>query len=309
MINTTQDHISIKNIEQDLAIMKNGDVALVLQTSAVNFGLLSENEQIAIISAFAGLLNSLSFSIQIVIRSKRLNISNYLELLDEARSKQPNPLLSQMMLRYRSFIEQTIRENEILDKKFFVVIALGSLEVGFSSSREDRLNKAQTMLKPRRDHIIRQLATIGLQAKQLTSFDLLRLYYDIYNPEDDSLDTQATPQVSATPPVAQATPPAPVQPTPQPVTPPPTPTPTPIAPQTSPQSNEEIPPFGPIEAVKPIPQPTIVFNQPLPPVDQAIADTKGATPPQPLKLTDDNPNPSDQTFVVEELQDEYHGYS
>ncbi len=72
---STQTHLPIKNIKQDLVILQDGSVALILQTSAVNFGLLSENEQLSIILAFAGFLNSLSFMIQIVVRSKRLDIS------------------------------------------------------------------------------------------------------------------------------------------------------------------------------------------------------------------------------------------
>ncbi len=65
---TTQDHLPIQDITNDLVILKDGSVAMVIKTSAVNFDLLSEREQLAIIDAFAGLLNSLSFAIQIIIR-------------------------------------------------------------------------------------------------------------------------------------------------------------------------------------------------------------------------------------------------
>src|SRR3989339_1735962 len=96
-MNTTQQHLSIADIKDDILILKNGGGSLVLQVSAVNFGLLSDREQIAIISAFAQMLNSLSFSIQIVIYSERLNISSYLTLLEKAQLAQTNPLLSRMI--------------------------------------------------------------------------------------------------------------------------------------------------------------------------------------------------------------------
>lgn len=178
---TTQQHLLISDIKDDILLLKTGGGALVLQVSAVNFGLLSDREQIAIITSFAQMLNSLSFSIQIVIYSERLNISSYLKLLDKAQQAQVNPLLSKMIGSYRQFIQTTIKENDVLDKKFFVIIPLFALELGLTASKESLERKIATVLLPRRDQIIRQLNRVGLKATQLTSQKLIELFYDIYN--------------------------------------------------------------------------------------------------------------------------------
>lgn len=180
-MNTTQQHLLISDIKDDILLLKNGGGALVLQVSAVNFGLLSDREQIAIIASFAQMLNSLSFSIQIVIFSERLNISSYLNLLDQARSSQRNPLLSKMIGTYRQFIQNTIKENDVLDKKFFVIVPLFALELGLTASKISLEQKIKTVLLPRRDQIIRQLSRVGLKATQLTHQNLIELFYDIYN--------------------------------------------------------------------------------------------------------------------------------
>lgn len=180
-MSTTQQHLLIKDIKDDIVLLKNGGGALVLQVSAVNFGLLSEREQYAIIFAFAQMLNSLSFSIQIVIFSERLNISSYLKLLDKAHQAQSNSLLSKMIVSYRQFIQTTIKENDVLDKKFFVIIPLFALELGLTASKEHLQQKVSTVLLPRRDQIIRQLNRVGLKAIQLSSEKLIELFYDIYN--------------------------------------------------------------------------------------------------------------------------------
>jgi hypothetical protein len=180
-MSTTQQHLQISDVKNDMLLLKNGGGALVLQVSAVNFGLLSEREQIAIMSAFAQMLNSLSFSIQIVIFSERLNISSYLKLLDQAQAAQRNPLLSRMIGSYRQFIQLTIKENDVLDKKFFVVIPLFALELGLTASLESLEKKVQTVLLPRRDQIIRQLNRVGLKATQLNNQKLIELFYDMYN--------------------------------------------------------------------------------------------------------------------------------
>lgn len=180
-MSTTQEHIPIKDISDDLVFLKSGGGALMLQVSAVNFGLLSEREQFGIIASFAQMLNSLSFSIQIVIRSKRLNISSYLSLLDKAQKTQLNPLLSQMIVSYRQFIQTLIKENEVLDKKFYVIIPLFKLELGLVTSKEGLAEKIKTVLLPRRDQVIKQLSRSGLKATQVTSGKLLELFFDIYN--------------------------------------------------------------------------------------------------------------------------------
>lgn len=180
-MSTTQQHLVISDIKDDILILKNGGGALVLQVSAVNFGLLSDREQIGIISAFAQMLNSLSYTIQIVIRSERLNISSYLNLLEKAEKAQTNPLLSAMITTYREFIQTTIKENEVLDKKFYVVIPLFALELGLTASKQALQQKIKTVLLPRRDQIIRQLARVGLKTIQLSNKELIELFYDIYN--------------------------------------------------------------------------------------------------------------------------------
>lgn len=180
-MSTTQQHLSVIDIQDDILLLKDGGGALVLQVSAVNFGLLSDREQIAIIGSFAQMLNSLSFSIQIVIHSERLNITSYLQILDKAQKAQTNPLLSKMITEYKQFIQSTIKENEVLDKKFYVIIPLFSLELGISASKENLKQKIKTILLPRRDQIIRQLARVGLRADQLTKQELIEVFYNIYN--------------------------------------------------------------------------------------------------------------------------------
>lgn len=180
-MSTTQEHLAISDITDDILLLKDGGGALVLQVSAVNFGLLSDREQMAIIVSFAQMLNSLSFSIQIIIHSERLNIASYLTLLDKAQASQTNPLLSMMMTQYKQFIQSTIKENEVLDKKFYLVVPLFSLELGLTASKESLQQKIKTVLLPRRDHLIRQLTRVGLKANQLTKKQLIELFYDIYN--------------------------------------------------------------------------------------------------------------------------------
>ena len=182
---SSQSFIPIENVNQDLIFLKDGGVAILLSVSAVNFALLFETEQISIIDSFAGLINSLSFPIQIVIYSRVLDVSSYLHTIDSALAKQNNPLLKKMTLGYRSFVEKSIKDNNVLDKRFYICIKITALEIGLlPSNLEERIRKATTLLSPRKDHLIKQLNRLGLKTKQLTTEEIIKLFYELYNPQE-----------------------------------------------------------------------------------------------------------------------------
>ncbi len=192
---TTQEHISIEDIKDEIVLLKDGGASIVIQTSAVNFGLLSEDEQIAIIDSFAQMLNSLSFAIQINIISRRLDISSYIKLLDKSLSLQTNPLLAQLMINYRTFVQSLIKDNEVLDKSFYIGISVSNLEMGIGlKTIEDRIRKIKTILGPRRDQVLRQLGRIGLKSSILNREQLIKLFFELYNPIIGTENKHVTPQ-------------------------------------------------------------------------------------------------------------------
>jgi len=191
---STQKFIEIADINNDIIMFVDGSCAMIITTTAVNFGLLSENEQEAIIYAYAGLLNSLSFPIQILIRTQHKDIGSYLELLKEQEAKQTNLKLKQSISSYREFVATTVKEKDVLDKKFYFVIPFSNLELGASTQvlfggkrgvlpypKDYIYERALTVLTPKKDHIIRLLSRLGLRSSQLTSEQLTRLFFTIYN--------------------------------------------------------------------------------------------------------------------------------
>lgn len=125
---TTQDFIDILDIKNDLVVLKNGKVSAVMQLNSINFELLSTREQDAVISAFAGILNSLNFPLQVVIRFRAMNIEKYINKLQKIETKITDPLLKSQALAYRNFVTNTIEVNKVLDKKFYLVVPSGYRE-------------------------------------------------------------------------------------------------------------------------------------------------------------------------------------
>lgn len=202
VIASTQDHLQIKEIIDDFIVCKNGSVSLVLQTNAVNFDLLSEYEQDNKILAFSGLLNSLNFYIQILIRTKRINISKYVDYLNAQLNTNLSKGTKIQLEIYTKFIKNLITQNDVLDKKFYIIIPY--IPIGLETSNsggalgkklmktqeeeqftlEKNLEQGRISLLPKRDQIIKLAGRMGLQAHQLTTSELTQLFFDIYNPQE-----------------------------------------------------------------------------------------------------------------------------
>jgi hypothetical protein len=204
---STQKFIEINNIVDDMVILNGGTACLVIEVSATNFTLLSPEEQDAKIYAYASLLNSLSFPIQIVIRSKKLDITNYLKLLDAEREKTQNAALAKQIGLYRDFVKELVKVNTVLDKKFYVIIPYSSLEKGASGVKEalgSNTNQdnfvigAKASLHSKAESIHTQLRRLNLKARTLDEEQLTKLFYNIFNDNaiDHSIAGQAATPIS-----------------------------------------------------------------------------------------------------------------
>jgi hypothetical protein len=202
-VSSTQEHLEIRDIVDDLVITQSGSVALIIQTSAINFDLLAEYEQDSKVFAFAGLLNSLNFHIQILIRTRRIDISNYVDYLVNQENASMTEGLKKQLHIYTKFIQNLIVQNDVLDKNFFIIIPFNpageipgsgifkskknrdEIEQNLALKQEQLLEKAKIFLYPKRDHILKLIGRMGLLGHQLVNKELITELYTIYNPEEE----------------------------------------------------------------------------------------------------------------------------
>jgi hypothetical protein len=196
---STQDFIPIADILDGIVIYKNGGAAQIMESTSLNFDLLSQKEQQAVIASYAGLLNSFNFPVQIVVRSQKKDISIYMTFLTEAKKKIKNPKLAGLMEGYKKFISESIQKKNVLSKKFYIVILFTPYELGIAKSvvsallpakkgplpypKSYVLRKAKIALFPKREHLIRQAGRLNIKLNPLSNEELMKLFYTIYNPE------------------------------------------------------------------------------------------------------------------------------
>ncbi len=194
---SAQKYLDIAEIKDSVVLMKNGSMKAVLMVSSINFALKSIEEQDAIIYQYQNFLNSLDFSVQIVINSRQLNLDNYLQVLKDQEKKQVNELLRMQTASYIEYIQGLVKMANIVSKTFYVVVPfsvseskggmLSALSGGGSSLRlvSDRatFEKYKDQLFQRVDHVIENLSGTGLRMTMLNTQELIELYYNLYNPE------------------------------------------------------------------------------------------------------------------------------
>ncbi len=196
---STQQFLDIAEIKDDCVILRDGTMRAVLLASSINFALKSEDEQNAVIEAYVRFLNNLSFSLQIVIQSRELNISSYLEYLNQKEKEQTNRLLKAQTGDYIGYIKELTSIGKIMNKRFYVVIPYSPLSdkhKGFFSLLGESLKPATSiklkeksflqykdLLERRVESVMNGLGAMGVKSTRLDTQGLIELYYNTYNPE------------------------------------------------------------------------------------------------------------------------------
>ncbi len=198
-INSTQEHLKIAEIRDGVLILTNSELRQVLLVSSVNFALKSEDEQNAIVFQFQNFLNSLSFPIQIVMQSRRLDLAPYLGKLQERLDNEQNELIRVQIADYMEFIKRLLSVANIMDKNFFIVVPFSppvSKKGGFfaelfgSSKRQnvripaDLFAQYKQQIGQRANVIVGGLSSMGLRSAVLSTQQLVELFYATYNPEE-----------------------------------------------------------------------------------------------------------------------------
>jgi hypothetical protein len=205
---STQHHLDIAEIRDDVVILNDGTLRSVLLVSSINFSLKSEDEQNAIIGAYISFLNSLEFPLQIVIQSRPLDIDSYLAKLKTIEKEQTNELLRIQTADYRQYVTELVQLGEIMTKRFYVTIPYDPASdkqrswfrrfMGVFSAAsqvrlsQDQFQKRRHALTQRVEHVLTGLNSMSLRAVTLDTQGLIELYYNTYNPQEHNRERMVT---------------------------------------------------------------------------------------------------------------------
>lgn len=196
----TQNYIDIAEVHDDLVIMKDNTLVAILLVASVNFDLKSGEEQNAIIQGYISFINSLSFPVQIVVQSRKLNIEGYLAKLKIKEKEQTNELLKIQIREHGQYIKQLVELGDIMSKKFYVVVPYNPQEgmkkqglvtkffnsfqaVQIVNMRKEKFLKYRQEIDRRVETVQSGLQGMMINSQQLDTQSLIELFYNTYNPD------------------------------------------------------------------------------------------------------------------------------
>ncbi|MCL5795788.1 MAG: hypothetical protein M1338_05550 [Patescibacteria group bacterium] len=197
--NPTQKYLEVAEIRDGVVILGDGRMRMILLAASVNFALKSEQEQNALVGQYQNFLNSLNFPIQIVMQSRKLDLTNYLKKLTERSEVEKNELIRIQTVDYVEFIKRLISIANIMDKKFYVIIPFdppnlqkrglfdkifhpgSTLTVKIS---EEEFKSYHEELIERVNVVMNGIAGMEVRSAPLNTQQIIELYYSVYNPEE-----------------------------------------------------------------------------------------------------------------------------
>lgn len=172
---SNRNQIGIKSVRDGILILPGNQYRAVLEVSSLNFELRSEEEQDAIIDTYESFLNSVGSSLQILIRTREIDMDKYLEELGERLDGEAEPIYRAQLQNYDEFIRSLITANKILTRHFYIVVP-------YSASSKTEFDVVQEQLSLKLDIVSKGMMRIGMHTKTLSSLEVLDLFYSFYSP-------------------------------------------------------------------------------------------------------------------------------
>lgn len=200
----SQEFVPISDIRDGVVTLKDGSLRAILMASSLNFSLKSDDERAAILYQFQDFLNSLDFSVQISIQSRKLDIRPYVALLEETEKNQVNDLMKIQVQEYIGFIKNFTESHNIMTKHFFIIVPYSPATLQGKStvngitgifgkkksvddqkiSEKEKFEEHRTQLEQRLAVVEQGLVRSGIRVAQLGTEEVVELFYKIFNPGD-----------------------------------------------------------------------------------------------------------------------------
>ena len=172
---SARQQIAIKGVRDGILILPNNEYRAILQVSSLNFELRSEEEQDAIIDIYESFLNSVGSSLQILVRTREIDMDKYLADLGERLDDEKEEIYRTQLQNYDEFIRSLITTNKILTRHFYIIVP-------YKPTGKADFDLIREQLNLKLDIVAKGMTRLGMHSDQLTSLEALDLFYSFYSP-------------------------------------------------------------------------------------------------------------------------------
>jgi len=172
---SARQQIAIKGVRDGILILPHNEYRAILQVSSLNFELRSEEEQDAIIDTYESFLNSVGSNLQILVRTREIDMDKYLADLSERLDDEKEDIYRAQLQNYDEFIRSLITTNKILTRHFYIIVP-------YKPTGKADFDLIREQLNLKLDIVAKGMTRLGMHSDQLTSLEALDLFYSFYSP-------------------------------------------------------------------------------------------------------------------------------
>ena len=169
--------INIKGVENNILLLPNHEYRVIIETSSINFKLMSKKEQDSIIDSYETFLNSLSFPIQITQRVRAMDLDDYLASFERKLDKEPEEIYQKQIRSYIAYVRSLVNTNKIPSRQFYITVP-------YHAKPKENMNIVRDQLANRLMVVENGLSNIGIESRLLDTLEILDLFYSSYNATD-----------------------------------------------------------------------------------------------------------------------------
>lgn len=181
-------HVVVREIEGDVAVLRDGSLRGVLEVSGVDFALLGEGEREALVAAYAALLNGLSYPVQLLARVLPVDTEAYLSALQARLPEGAGQKLGALARDHAAFLRRLAHNRTLLERRYYVIVPAGTegvpagrlLRGGRRATDEPQATRQQ--LAFRCGELARGLAGCGLSTSRLSGPELAHFFHACWCP-------------------------------------------------------------------------------------------------------------------------------
>lgn len=116
-------HLPARGVGDDGTVdLGESGAALICQASAISFGLRTPAEQHALVRAFGRYLNSLAAPIQVLVRSRPVDLTERIGELRRAAGGLPHPALETAAVAHAEFLDELAATRDLLARQVLLVL-------------------------------------------------------------------------------------------------------------------------------------------------------------------------------------------
>lgn len=169
---TVQEWFPVKDVSEDLIVLKDGRYVCVLKIMPLNISLKSENEKKRIIQTVYEALNGFKDSMQIFSIGRPVDLDSYINFLQSKSKEETNMTKKRLLQEYLKYVASIVTSGEAVERRFFIMLS----------------GKEKEELKAKAHELANNLEKSGLKIELAQDQDIIDLLFSFSHPSQAAFE-------------------------------------------------------------------------------------------------------------------------